>query len=520
MSDQLKIKSFIIYLEQNSSRFANAYSLFTNMPNSHIYPAIDKRTINFVKEKADSDRIFILYGNKIFPHNPTKRTLKLSHGEAACLLSHYFIWKHLQHTLDENELALILEDDAICLDKEKFFETIQHLPELKSFDLCELFTSFNCGVKTKINDYFYVPNNSGFNRASSYILTKSGVHKILSKINSLDLPADDILSNLTKDDTLRTIFPYHTQWNLNTQIAESSSIWGTESHLAVKWDRPINIQWIGAKIGSWTGIGNQMFQYAALKILSILKGVRLVICPTHMYALDNFNYINHWQEKVPDKYLESGQLWIEKTPSYDSSLFDIDTEKTSYNINGYLQSILYMKNFTHLLDVIFDFNKETTEKCAKILTTLTTKNQTLIAVHIRLPDIKGEPIETFTYCIPTPSYLYNSMEYYTKKYSDCNFIICSNDIERAKTIYDFNHYTTSYINIGIIEDMCLMHLCHHFILSSSSYSYWSAILCKHKSKEIIMSTPLLNPKKSQPFLDHHIALDSWKIYDLLSDSFV
>ena len=73
MSDQLKIKSFIIYLEQNSSRFANAYSLFTNMPNSHIYPAIDKRTINFVKEKADSDRIFILYGNKIFPHNPKNK---------------------------------------------------------------------------------------------------------------------------------------------------------------------------------------------------------------------------------------------------------------------------------------------------------------------------------------------------------------------------------------------------------------------------------------------------------------
>ena len=62
------------------------------------------------------------------------------------------------------------------------------------------------------------------------------------------------------------------------------------------------------------------------------------------------------------------------------------------------------------------------------------------------------------------------------------------DIEYIKKNYSFK-YLVKYINLDNpdYEELRLMTMCKHFILSNSSFSWWAQYLCEYKEK-IVQTT--------------------------------
>ena len=213
------------------------------------------------------------------------------------------------------------------------------------------------------------------------------------------------------------------------------------------------------------GLGNQMFQIAA----------------TYSLALDNnddccfdFNK-GFFVQQLPTTYLDNlfRKLKYGTLPNmniYSEKDFSYNTIPYSNNIclDGYFQSEKY---FNHNRKQILDlFNLDTDIK-------LPVSGET-VSLHIRRGDYINMP-DFHPVC---------SLDYYQEALSKFNdkeytFIIFSDDIEWCKQNFDDNFIIsdgkTDY------EDMWLMSLCTHNIISNSTFSWWSAWLNKNDNKKVI-----------------------------------
>ena len=107
------------------------------------------------------------------------------------------------------EYALILEDDANLVESlDYLYDCLKHLPT--EFDMCHI-AMVDCYpfIKTnKVNEYWYSVVKQYFNRATAYIISKKGAQKIIDYTNNyINVPADDLLSNMHLQNKLQVIVP-------------------------------------------------------------------------------------------------------------------------------------------------------------------------------------------------------------------------------------------------------------------------------------------------------------------------
>ena len=559
MSRKFKLIPYIIYLEQNLSRLNNVQQLL-KFDGARIFPAIDGKLINFQhaqitdgkSEKNESKQqsqpsCFIQFGSHLFPHNPeirgTIKGLRLGYNEAGCLVSHFYLWHHLASTLKDDEVALIMEDDAVCDDPTAFLKSLDDLPPLDSWELCQLFTSTKIEKSESISKSFFKALSNNFSRASAYLLTARGCRTIMKYTNSLDFPADDHLCILSHFKYLRVIFPEHTVWNhMERTHGWNSSMWDShDAYLNVQWNRPLKYSWIGVRLGIYTGIANQMFQWAAAKVQSMRIGAHLIVEAGPQFSLHLFPYIRDWQRwfgTPPDqsgqsfrtKHLlsmsewSSGNKWSEKDLGYDSSIEKL-TSDSNWHLEGYLQHIRYFEPYLSLLRMVFTFDEKVQATCRGFLTQeeqkLTTQQLSgpKIAVHLRLPNLTSEPFENSCYACPTTAFVYAAMDRMISMFPNAHFILCSNDPPRCRTVYDFSKWTISWADLGLMEDMAVMSMCDHFILSASTFGWWSALLATNSEKKVIMSKPFFGPHYENLNEHHDIFLPGWILYDMKKNCF-
>lgn len=554
------LRSYIIYLEHNQSRLSNVEKLIKMIPETRIFPAIDGLTINFVETNCQSlnnssgsiqddeksiQSTYIALGFQLFKHNPHFRAirgLKLGYNEAACLLSHVFLWYHIARSFTDNEVALILEDDAVCDDPQSFIESIKHLPPFDKWDMCELFTTTPLIKHEQLTSEFFTIEPRTFTRASAYLLTRSGARAIIEQITSLDIPADDQLSALFYSGKIRAIFPEKQYWNhLERTRGWESSMWDDpNAYLHVEWNRPINMNWIGMELGRYTGIGNQMFQWAAAKVQAMKRGVRLVIKSGPHFKLAAFPYIRNWQEwaeKIPDNInpnfrsqiaipsqeWNKASCWKEQNLSYDETIQSL-SEKQNWVLDGYLQHVKYIEPYIPLMRMVFEFDDDVKASCQTFLNNIKSQSSreqvSFVAVHLRLPDSSSEHLDDFCMSFPKHDFVYRSMDLISQRVPNAHFILCSNDPDRCRSLYNFGNRPVSWAVLGLMEDMCVMSMCDHFILSSSTYGYWAAILSRNKEKIIIASKPFFGPRHDNLNAEHDLAFPEWTIYDMNRNIFI
>ena len=463
------LEKYVILLERNKDRCVSVSKILDLFQDLKIISATDGKFINFVQNETNNN--FILVENMLFTHNPTLRYLKMGYNEAGCAISHFRSLVNFINKSEKNYL-LLLEDDVVCLDKEKFKKQLENIPS-SDFDVCQLYTTTIFSNKNKLNEYFYEIGNNGFNMACSLIISKTGAKKILQYLKgSINIPADDVLSVMHSQGLLKVIFASENTWMSGKY---SSSIWETQDYRNVTWDRPlIKRENIFLNIGNWTGIGNQMFQYASMKVLELKLGKKLIVKKDIKYKLDHFQYIRDNQE-ICEKFPEVTKF-SEKGINFDENIYNLP--RGDIIIDGYFQDIKYFEEYKSLIKMIFRFDEKIQKNCNSWKEKF---NKKIIGIHLRVPDIYHEPIHKFLYTVPTPDYLKSALTTFDKNYK---FIVFSNNITWSKELFHevLKDYDIEYQeNSNETTDLCKLTLCDGYILSPSSFSWWGIFL---NSKEV------------------------------------
>jgi hypothetical protein len=236
-------------------------------------------------------------------------------------------------------------------------------------------------------------------------------------------------------------------------------------------------------IGHSGRLGNQMFQYAALKALSLKTGYEMFlpnntsIKPDGCYDMTN----NKWIEYKLDLFdcfnlscdIFSNSLvntYQEKGFIFEPEIFNISDDTA---IEGYFQSYKYFDEFKQDIINDFTFKFDILNKCKNFILQFINP----LAIHIRRGDYVNHP----GFWNITPEYIQEAINQFSD--NDYTFIIFSDDIKWCKQI--FPEWAIFVEGNNQFEDLCLMSLCDHNIISNSSYSWWGAYLNQNPNKKVI-----------------------------------
>lgn len=257
------------------------------------------------------------------------------------------------------------------------------------------------------------------------------------------------------------------------------------------------------------GLGNQMFEYAAGRALSIRHSTNLEIdlyllnkntkATIRKYELDIFNIDVISSKSIINKiavkcfgsikskniaYLFLRKLGIfrdEKAQYYDNRFENIPDNTTLF---GYFQNVKYFESISDQLRKDFTFKIPLNDKNKEIR--LKIENNTSISVHIRRGDYASN---TSNLPILDISYYKNAIESITSQIENPHFFIFSDGIEWVKENLDLSALKHEFIDWNKNEnsyiDMQLMSLCKHNIIANSSFSWWAAWLNINPDKLVI-----------------------------------
>jgi len=237
-------------------------------------------------------------------------------------------------------------------------------------------------------------------------------------------------------------------------------------------------------IGYSGRLGNQMFQYAALKALSLKTGFDCFL-PNHLNIKPDgaFDFTNNkWLEYKLDllgcfnitSFVKENTL----TKIFQEKGFEFDPGISLINdhtaIDGYFQSYKYFESFEKEIKKEFTFKPHILEKSKNIISQYSNP----VAIHVRRGDYVNHP----GFWVITPEYIINALHSLNPG-SNVTYLIFSDDIDWCKETFGegfvFIEGNNQY------EDLCLMSLCNHNIISNSSYSWWAAWLNDNPDKRIV-----------------------------------
>lgn len=273
------------------------------------------------------------------------------------------------------------------------------------------------------------------------------------------------------------------------------------------------------------GLGNQMFQYAAGRALSLrektilLTDLQIINKKTkatkRSFELGIFNLKPIIKTSFYDKLKIRGFNLVRKNKNRNSRIFDIfcdekaqffDNRFTSLSekstLYGYFQNENYFKDISHQLRLDFTFKKALEGKNAEIQNTIEFHNS--ISLHIRRGDYLNNNSNLKVLDI---TYYQKAIQIISSELKNPYFFIFSDDINWVKENLDlkFNHIFVDWnTNQDSYIDMQLMSLCKHNIIANSSFSWWGAWLNNNPSKLVIAPSTWYKNDESNHYPDGFI----------------
>lgn len=226
------------------------------------------------------------------------------------------------------------------------------------------------------------------------------------------------------------------------------------------------------------GLGNQMFQWAFAKSLSLELKKDLFLdtsgyynqngLTTRTFQLSNFKSLKYslWPSFIQN---DSPWLKINDNFNYDSTINNVKANFNLY-LDGYWQSEKFFNN--HKTEIEKDF----------CLNNVDTSQYNIepgsVSLHIRRTDYVAlsnyHPVQTLSY--------YKSAIDLIEDYN--NLYVFSDDIKWCKANLNFKKmiFVEGKTNL---QDLRLMSLCENNIIANSSFSWWGAWLNKNSNKTVI-----------------------------------
>ncbi len=225
-------------------------------------------------------------------------------------------------------------------------------------------------------------------------------------------------------------------------------------------------------LGQLGRLGNQMFQFAALKGIARHRGFEYCFPPTR-----NKNEWTDHQLFNPFKLSSTNQLNVQfidaNRPTIEESGFGFDKNLFEQcpdwvSIQGFFQTEKYFKHIEDEIRADFEFRGEILEPAKKTMSYW----KDPIALHIRRTDY-----------LTNPNHSELPMCYYDEALSKFDekrdVIIFSDDPNWCMLVpqFDSDRFMISQTGSNYM-DLCLMSLCKDHIIANSSFSWWGAWLGK------------------------------------------
>ena len=255
------------------------------------------------------------------------------------------------------------------------------------------------------------------------------------------------------------------------------------------------------------GLGNQMFQWALARMIQVMTDMDVYLDMSYFnksyarpYQLDIFNFqpqilTDPWM-KLKLAFIWKFRAFFRRGKIFGITLFserhfqfdpNIQKIKNNTYIEGFFQSEKYFKDVEEYIKSDFKFsgypvneNKETMNKIYE--------PGTSISLHIRRGDYVDKKRYQDLYAKCSIDYYKRAVEYIAQKYPNPKLFVFSDDIKWVQRRLNLP-YETIFVanNTGEkdYEDMRLMSMCAHNIISNSTFSWWAAWLNPNPNKIVI-----------------------------------
>ena len=248
-------------------------------------------------------------------------------------------------------------------------------------------------------------------------------------------------------------------------------------------------------IGSLGRLGNQMFEYAAIRGIAAKHGYDWMIPTPDRKGIENYSL--HECFKLSSERHE-GVKEIQYLPEPYFHFCDELFEQCPDNVNlhGFFQSWRY---FDHIADSIredFTFHDEHLKPCQEMIQSV----KEPIMLHVRRGDPNLTDVRGFKWSYTQCGSMHpvQPVEYYEKALAEFPeyqpVLVFSDSIDWVKEQEFFagdrfllSEPQDKYADGSFTPyaDLCLMSLCSHAIIANSSMSWWGAWLQTNPNKKVI-----------------------------------
>ncbi len=261
------------------------------------------------------------------------------------------------------------------------------------------------------------------------------------------------------------------------------------------------------------GLGNQMFQYAAGRALSLQRKQPLLLdvsgfanyelhqgfelqrvfgCPIIIASTKEVQKVLGWQANPLIKQRLTTPRWtllrgdnfvVEPHFQYWAGIQQVPP---SAYLQGYWQSEKYFQELAAIIRADFAFKLPLNLKNAQLSQKISQVNA--VSLHIRRGDYVQNPVTLATHGLCRLAYYQAAIQTIADSVLEPYFFIFSDDMAWVKAnlkislpyqYIDHNQGMESY------NDMRLMSLCQHHIIANSSFSWWGAWLNSSLNKIVI-----------------------------------
>lgn len=266
------------------------------------------------------------------------------------------------------------------------------------------------------------------------------------------------------------------------------------------------------------GIGNQLFQYAFIRSLSIKLNKKFKLdlswyrdyhkfekvndpnaATKREYLLDKFNIIENLlnpiylsisyrlnNSSILNKIIKYPPLRYFSYNTITELDFDFNKIKSYKNVylSGFWQKSDLFEEYKDVIKEEFTLKNKISKKNKILLSEIESSNS--IAIHIRRGDLLSRPVAATEQPSSSDKYYYNAINKIKERVEKPKLFVFSDDIHWVKNNYKFDIPTTYIDNDGPdYEHFNLMSNCKHQIIANSTFSWWAAWLNIYQEKIII-----------------------------------
>jgi hypothetical protein len=257
-----------------------------------------------------------------------------------------------------------------------------------------------------------------------------------------------------------------------------------------------------SKIGKKGNLGNQLFQIAST--------IGIAVQHQHKFAFLDWKYQDYFKNKLP--LLQTNFSNFKTVEEKEYSYYNRELATDNYDIEGWLQTEKYFDKA--LTKHYFEFSDSLIDRLKNLYQDAFSKRTILISIR------RGDFVNHPDYLQLPVKFYFNSLVQHFPDWQNYNLIVLSDDIKYCKFHFSFLENAFFGDRLTEVEQLCLGSLCNDFIISNSTFSWWSAWLGEKKDSKIIRPFKNFDGPKSIELNDKDYYPERWTNYNPINDKIV